>query len=208
MNEYRRPFYTPELARGTNPSVEALAEAADLLADPYVTELAEQGLLTVAMIRPSVQGEISSDAGTDTEAADEIEQRIQGLGMLAKFSVTFDALAVDEFYGHGHAAPMEPYPPVRFSERFANRLEEFSALMTGGPVTVCLLYGPDAVNTWRNQLGHWNIEKVRDPSTIRGQLGVSNYNNLLHGSDSGRSVLRELDVLHRLVLRRIAGATR
>ncbi len=204
MSAEHLPFYSDDLSRDNAAHVpESLAAAGDVLADPRLDEYAQQGLLTVALIRPNVHQSIATPVDTDVQAADEIESRIENLGVMAKFSMTLDEQAVDEFYGGGHASPMHQYPAARYPERFANRQQEFAALMTDGPVTIYLLYGPDAVTAWRDQLGHWDIEKVRDPSTIRGQLGKDNYNNLLHGSDSKESVAREMNVIRRAIARKL-----
>lgn len=204
MSIEQYPFHTPELSRDVVPTQEALLQAAGVLADPFVQELAQAGALTVAMIRPAVREAVSLPFDSDRSAAEAIEERFMHLGVLAKFSLSFDDLAVHEFYGDGHAAPMTPFPALRYPERFPNRMEEFADLMISGPTTIYLLTGPEAIATWRAQLGHWDIEQQRDPATIRGQLGVSNYNNLLHGSDSEQSAARELGILHNLVLRKIA----
>lgn len=204
MTAEHLPFYSDGLRRDREQSEpESLAVAADVLADPRLDDFAQQGLLTIAMIRPNVDQSIALPVETDMQAADEIESRIQNLGVMAKFSMMLDEQAVEEFYGGGHASPMHKYPAARYPERFANRQQEFAALMTDGPVTIYLLYGPDAVAAWRTQLGHWDIEKVRDPSTIRGQLGRDNYNNLLHGSDSEESVVREMNVIRHAIARKL-----
>jgi nucleoside diphosphate kinase len=69
--------------------------------------------------------------------------------------------------------------------------------MTDGDTTAILLYSPegDAVQLWRQQLGHWDINNRRDPSTQRGAFGVDNYNNLAHGSDAVTSVQRDLSII-------------
>jgi nucleoside diphosphate kinase len=56
----------------------------------------------------------------------------------------------------------------------------------------------EAVSKWRSQLGHWNVEAKRDLSTIRGRWARDNHNNLLHGSDSPESALREIHIVSNL----------
>lgn len=84
-----------------------------------------------------------------------------------------------------------------------SRWHEFQHLMTSGDSTIFLLESekPDAVARWRAQLGSWDIEDSRYPATIRGESGTHNHNNLFHGSDSNRSVVSEIDIIKRCILR-------
>ncbi|MEW4568370.1 nucleoside-diphosphate kinase [Tautonia sp. JC769] len=63
--------------------------------------------------------------------------------------------------------------------------------ITGGPVVVAVLAGPEAVSVVRGMMGKTSgIEAV--PGTIRGDFSVSKQNNLIHGSDSPESAEREI----------------
>jgi nucleoside-diphosphate kinase len=63
--------------------------------------------------------------------------------------------------------------------------------ITGGPVVVGVLAGPEAVSVVRGMMGKTSgIEAV--PGTIRGDFSVSKQNNLIHGSDSPESAEREI----------------
>ncbi|WP_169978712.1 nucleoside-diphosphate kinase [Tautonia rosea] len=63
--------------------------------------------------------------------------------------------------------------------------------ITGGPVVVAVLAGPEAVSVVRGMMGKTSgIEAV--PGTIRGDFSVSKQNNLIHGSDSPDSADREI----------------
>lgn len=63
--------------------------------------------------------------------------------------------------------------------------------ITGGPVVVGVLAGPEAVSVVRGMMGKTSgIEAV--PGTIRGDFSVSKQNNLIHGSDSPESADREI----------------
>ncbi|HWB52997.1 MAG TPA: nucleoside-diphosphate kinase [Tepidisphaeraceae bacterium] len=63
--------------------------------------------------------------------------------------------------------------------------------MTSSPVIVLALEGKDAIAISRNMMGATFGSKAA-PGTIRGDFGVSNSFNLIHGSDSPESAQREL----------------
>jgi nucleoside-diphosphate kinase len=63
--------------------------------------------------------------------------------------------------------------------------------MTSSPVVVIALTGKDAIGIARKMMGATFGSKA-EPGTIRGDLGVSNSFNLIHGSDSPEAAQREL----------------
>ncbi len=63
--------------------------------------------------------------------------------------------------------------------------------MTSSPVVVLALEGKDAIAIARNLMGATFGSKAA-PGTIRGDLGVSNAYNLIHGSDSPEAAEKEL----------------
>jgi nucleoside-diphosphate kinase len=63
--------------------------------------------------------------------------------------------------------------------------------MTSSPVVVLALAGKDAINIARKMMGK-TFGSQAEPGTIRGDYGVSNSFNLIHGSDSPDSATREL----------------
>lgn len=63
--------------------------------------------------------------------------------------------------------------------------------MTSSPVIVLALAGKDAIAIARKMMGATFGSKA-EPGTIRGDFGVSNSFNLIHGSDSLESAQREL----------------
>lgn len=65
--------------------------------------------------------------------------------------------------------------------------------MTSSPVLVMALRGLGAIEICRKLMGATFGSKA-DPGTIRGDFGVSNSFNLVHGSDSATSAKRELEV--------------
>ena len=63
--------------------------------------------------------------------------------------------------------------------------------ITSSPVVICAVAGPRAVEVCRKMMGAtfgWKAES----GTIRGDFGISNSFNLIHGSDSTESAQHEL----------------
>jgi len=65
--------------------------------------------------------------------------------------------------------------------------------MTGSPVIVLALRGKGAIDISRKMMGATFGSKA-DAGTIRGDYGVSNSFNLIHGSDSPEAASRELEL--------------
>lgn len=63
--------------------------------------------------------------------------------------------------------------------------------MGSGPVIAMALEGVDAIEVVRKMMGATNARKA-EPGTIRGDLGMSFSNNLVHGSDGPESAAKEL----------------
>lgn len=63
--------------------------------------------------------------------------------------------------------------------------------MTSSPVLVMAIRGNGAITICRNMMGATFGSKAA-PGTIRGDFGVSNSFNLIHGSDSPEAAEREL----------------
>jgi len=71
--------------------------------------------------------------------------------------------------------------------------EGLVGFMTKSPVIVLALRGVGAIEISRKMMGATFGSKA-EPGTIRGDFGVSNSFNLIHGSDSPESAARELDL--------------
>ena len=69
--------------------------------------------------------------------------------------------------------------------------EGLVSFMTSSPVLVLALKGCGAIAICRNMMGATFGSKA-DAGTIRGDFGVSNSFNLIHGSDSPEAAEREL----------------
>jgi nucleoside-diphosphate kinase len=67
------------------------------------------------------------------------------------------------------------------------------AFMTSSPVVVVALQGLKAIEIARNLMGATFGSKAA-PGTIRGDYGVSNSYNLIHGSDSPEAAAKELSL--------------
>ena len=65
--------------------------------------------------------------------------------------------------------------------------------MTSSPVLVLAVRGVGAIDISRKMMGATFGSKA-DPGTIRGDFGVSNSFNLIHGSDSPEAASRELEL--------------
>lgn len=70
------------------------------------------------------------------------------------------------------------YPPLR-------------AFVTSGPLVAAVLEGEEAIDVVRAINGATD-GRTAQPGTIRGDLSLSNRENLVHGSDSARSADREI----------------
>ena len=67
------------------------------------------------------------------------------------------------------------------------------SFMTSGPVVAMVLAGPGAIEVCRMLMGQ-TFGYQADPGTIRGDFGISNQFNLVHGSDSPESAEREIPI--------------
>jgi nucleoside-diphosphate kinase len=100
----------------------------------------------------------------------------KGLEIEALVLRTMDAELADRHYAEHVAKAF--YPP----------LKEF---MTGGPLVAMVLSGDQVVDVVRALVGATDGRKAA-PGTIRGDLSLSNRENLVHASDSAESAKREL----------------
>ena len=86
--------------------------------------------------------------------------------------------------------------PALADEHYAEHLERgfyppLRAFVTGGPLVAAVLEGDDAVEVVRTLNGATDGRRAA-PGTIRGDLALSNRENLVHGSDSVESAEREI----------------
>jgi nucleoside-diphosphate kinase len=100
----------------------------------------------------------------------------KGLAIEAMVLRTMDAHLADQHYAEHVEKPF--YPP----------LKDF---MTGGPLVAAVLHGDQAIDVVRALVGATDGRKAA-AGTIRGDLSLSNRENLVHASDSADSAKREL----------------
>ena len=90
-------------------------------------------------------------------------------------------IQIDEALAHRHYAEHVGKP-------FFDGLVDF---ITSGPVMAMVVEGVNAVEAVRSTMGSTNPQDAA-PGTIRGDLAVSIGMNLIHGSDSEESAVREI----------------
>jgi nucleoside-diphosphate kinase len=102
----------------------------------------------------------------------------KGLSIVALDMRTIDASKADEHYAEH--VEKDFYPPLR-------------DFVTSGPMLAMILEGDEAVEVVRALNGATDGRKAA-PGTIRGDLSLSNRENLVHGSDSPESAEREIKI--------------
>ena len=102
----------------------------------------------------------------------------KGLSIVAMEHRTIDGALADEHYAEH--VERDFYPPLR-------------AFVTSGPMLAMILEGDEAVDVVRAINGATDGRKAA-PGTIRGDLSLSNRENLVHGSDSPESAEREIAI--------------
>jgi nucleoside-diphosphate kinase len=102
----------------------------------------------------------------------------KGLRIVAMEHRTIDAAQADRHYAEH--VEKDFYPPLR-------------DFVTSGPLVALVLEGDEAVEVVRAANGATDGRKAA-PGTIRGDLALSNRENLVHGSDSPESAAREIGI--------------
>ncbi|HET7387128.1 MAG TPA: nucleoside-diphosphate kinase [Nocardioidaceae bacterium] len=100
----------------------------------------------------------------------------KGLSIVALEMRTIDVAMADEHYAEH--LEKDFYPPLR-------------DFVTSGPMLAAIVEGDEAIEVVRAINGATDGRKAA-PGTIRGDLSLSNRENLVHGSDSPESAAREL----------------
>ncbi len=100
----------------------------------------------------------------------------KGLSIVAMEQRTIDEQLADTHYAEH--VERDFYPPLR-------------AFVTSGPLVAMVLEGDEAIDVVRALNGATDGRKA-DPGSIRGDLALSNRENLVHGSDSPESAEREI----------------
>jgi nucleoside-diphosphate kinase len=100
----------------------------------------------------------------------------KGLEIVALDQRHIDVTVADQHYAEH--VERDFYPPLR-------------TFVTSGPLIAAVLEGDSAVEVVRAINGATDGRKAA-PGTIRGDLSLSNRENLVHGSDSPESAAREI----------------
>jgi nucleoside-diphosphate kinase len=124
---------------------------------------------TLVLIKPD-----AVRRGLVGEVVGRLERK--GLALDAMRLRTMDAALADEHYAEHVAKPFYP------------QLKDF---MTAGPLVAVIVSGDDAIAVVRALTGETDGRKAA-PGTIRGDLSLSNRENLVHASDSADSAKREI----------------
>ena len=126
---------------------------------------------TLVLIKPD-----AVRRGLVGDVLDRFERK--GLSIVAMDLRTIDATLADRHYAEH--VERDFYPPLR----------EF---VTSGPLVAMVLEGDEAVEVVRALNGATDGRKAA-PGSIRGDLSLSNRENLVHGSDSRESAAREIEL--------------
>jgi nucleoside-diphosphate kinase len=102
----------------------------------------------------------------------------RGLRIVALEQRTIDGEQADRHYAEH--VERDFYPPLR-------------DFVTSGPLVALVLEGDSAIEVVRGINGATDGRKAA-PGTIRGDLSLSNRENLVHGSDSPESAEREIGI--------------
>jgi len=102
----------------------------------------------------------------------------KGLSIVRMELRTIDGELADQHYAEH--VERDFYPPLR-------------DFVTSGPLVAMVVEGDEAIAVVRAIAGATDGRKAA-PGTIRGDLSLSNRENLVHGSDSADSAVRELEL--------------
>jgi nucleoside-diphosphate kinase len=126
---------------------------------------------TFVMVKPD---------GVQRGLAGEIIKRIQAKGYKP---VGMKLMLITKELAHQHYAEHKDKP-------FFGDLVDF---ITSGPVLPMVWEGPGVISGIRTLMGKTNPADAA-PGTIRGDMGVSLTQNVIHGSDSPESAQREINL--------------
>lgn len=95
------------------------------------------------------------------------------------------------------AMDMRRVPQETAAEHYAEHAErpfygDLLEFITSGPVVAGVLEGPRAIAAWRQLAGGTDPVEKAAPGSIRGDFGLETQLNLVHGSDSEESAVREI----------------
>ncbi len=117
--------------------------------------------------------------GVERKLIGEVLARLErkGLGLVALELRTVDRELAAQHYAEHDGKP------------FFGDLLDF---ITSGPVLAAVAEGPRAIAAWRQLAGGTDPVEKATPGSIRGDFGLETQSNLVHGSDSPESAVREI----------------
>jgi nucleoside-diphosphate kinase len=127
---------------------------------------------TLVLIKPD---------GVKRRLIGEIVGRIEGKGLTI---AALELRNVSDELARKHYAEHDGKP-------FFDSLLEF---ITSGPVIAAIVEGPRAVAAFRQIAGGTDPVEKAAPGSIRGDLALVTQDNLVHGSDSPESAVREIEL--------------
>ena len=139
---------------------------------PHRLQLSAVTERTLVLIKPD---------GVKRRLIGEILSRIEGKGLTI---AALELKDVGDDLARRHYAEHEGKP------FFASLLE----FITSGPVVAAIVEGPRAVAAFRQIAGATDPVEKAAPGTIRGDLALITQDNLVHGSDSPESAVREIEL--------------
>lgn len=183
--------------------IEQLKNIKSILDSEQLKNAVSGGFITLGIVKPNVN-EGKNLPQSDEEAATAIIGEIGEDRIMFQFSIQLTLQQAERFY-----------EPNR-KEHSARIIDEEQGLtvwdsninfISSGPLTFFLFYDPlgEAVKTWRDKMGATNPSNA-NRGTIRRKhaTAVMLPNNLVHGSDSIESALREISVLSDIIGDQIA----
>lgn len=160
-----------------------------VLSHPGLKTLAEEGKITFGMIKPHIEDGNNLPSDQD-DAAEIIASEIGDDHIIFNQPFFMTPDVVEAFYPH----VKESLTSHGDTESWNN----FETFMSTAPINLLLLYFPegDAVTSWRNLMGPTMPDRARSeaPDSIRGRHATELPNNIVHGSDSSESVIKEIGI--------------
>jgi len=170
---------------------EKLFIALEILSHPEFLKLIDEGKITLGAIKPKT--EISKlNVASDVEGEKKILEEIKPpLELIFSLSLAISRKDIENFYPEDVRKKLES-----IKEGDITALESLTRLLTSGPITYFILFDKtaNAINEWRRQIGATN-PKNASPDSIRGKYALGVPGNLVHGSDSKESVIKEIEWL-------------
>jgi nucleoside-diphosphate kinase len=127
---------------------------------------------------------------------DAVERRLIGK-IVKEIEVDFGFRIVDMKMVYLNRKQAEYFYREHADKQFFGRLLNF---MSSGPSVFLVLEKKNAISDWRKTMGPTKIEEAQfDPHSIRGKYGRLMrplHENVVHGSDSPESAVRELTLFY------------